>query len=429
MTRKMNLAVLLGLGLLVAVAMETIGLVSVIETALLAIAVLLAVPALVFAAEIALACWPGSKTPGVPERTRGPRLAVVVPAHNEASGIEATVSGLRRQLAPKDRLLVVADNCSDETAAIARAAGAEVFERRDLEKRGKGFALDAGVRHLAATGAPEVVIIVDADCEVADGALARLARTCAATGRPTQALYRMRLPQSPGDEPARAGTLISLFAWVVKTDVRPRGLARIGLPCPLFGTGMAFPWPVIEKAPLATGHITEDMQLGVDLTLAGRAPLFAPEAVVESTFAATHDAHEAQRTRWEHGHIDTLLHGVPRLFMTALKRLDGASLAMALDLSVPPLALLVTNLAVLFAVSAAWGATGGSGMAALISGLALALVAFAVILAWLRFGRDLLPGTTLLAAPWYALRKMPIYLRFLFARQTQWVRSRRDGER
>ncbi len=422
-----NIAILAGAALMLVPALF-VAAEAVVEGLLLIVAVLLFVPSVMFALEILFACLPGAARGADPDDARRPPLAVLVPAHNEASGIGATIAGLRRQLVPEDRLLVVADNCSDDTAAIARSAGAEVFERRDTDKRGKGFALDAGVRYLAATGAPEVVVIVDADCEVADGALDRLARTCAATGRPAQALYRMRLPESPRDEPAGPGTLISLFAWVVKTDARPRGLARIGLPCPLFGTGMAFPWPVIEKAPLATGHITEDMQLGVDLTLAGRAPLFAPKAVVESTFAATHDAHEAQRTRWEHGHIDTLLHGVPRLFMTALKRLDGASLAMALDLSVPPLALLMTNLAALFAVSAVWGVTGGSSMSASISGVALMLVGLAVVLAWLRFGRDLLPGTTLLAAPWYALRKIPIYLRFLFARQTQWVRSRRDGE-
>ena len=87
-----------------------------------------------------------------------------------------------------DRLLVVADNCSDDTAALARTAGAEVVERSNAQQRGKGYALDFGVRHLA-SAAPDVMIIVDADCQVGEGSIERLANCCIDSGRPTQALY------------------------------------------------------------------------------------------------------------------------------------------------------------------------------------------------------------------------------------------------
>jgi cellulose synthase/poly-beta-1,6-N-acetylglucosamine synthase-like glycosyltransferase len=401
---------------------------NVLDVVLLVGAALLLVPALVFAFEVALACWPGTLRDAVPPGARRPALAVLVPAHNEALGITATVTDLCRQLAPADRLLVVADNCVDDTAELARAAGADVLERHDATRRGKGFALDAGVRHLAATGAPEVVVIIDADCQAADGALDKLARAALATGRPAQALYLMEPAAATGSEAVGPGAQLSSFAWQVKNGVRPLGLARAGLPCPLFGTGMAFPWVVIVNAPLASGHIVEDMQLGVDLTLAGHAPLFVPQARVRSRFAASQGGQDAQRRRWEHGHLDTLVNGVPRLIATALKRAQPASLAMALDLAVPPLALLVLLLSLMLFVCGGWAALGGTPAAAWACALALAAVGVAVLAAWVRFGRESISARTLVAAPWYAVRKVSIYLRFIVARQTQWVRSQRDGE-
>ena len=78
------------------------------------------------------------------------RVAVLVPAHNESVNVLPTIACLRRQLGARDRLLVIADNCQDDTAELARAAGAEVVERQHAELRGKGYALAFGVDHLRA---------------------------------------------------------------------------------------------------------------------------------------------------------------------------------------------------------------------------------------------------------------------------------------
>src|SRR4029077_16999925 len=118
-------------------------------------------------------------------------VAILIPAHNEEGGISATLRSIAPQLEARDRLIVVADNCSDRTRAVAEADGAEVIARTDLEKRGKGFALDFGLRHLS-SHPPDVVIVVDADCQVAPGAIDQLARVCASYQRPVQAQYLMR---------------------------------------------------------------------------------------------------------------------------------------------------------------------------------------------------------------------------------------------
>ena len=88
---------------------------------------------------------------------------VLVPAHDEETGLPITLAELRTQLAAGDRVLVIADNCTDGTARVARAAGADVLERTDAHRRGKGYALAAGVQALAAAPAlriPRAVIRV-----------------------------------------------------------------------------------------------------------------------------------------------------------------------------------------------------------------------------------------------------------------------------
>jgi hypothetical protein len=84
------------------------------------------------------------------ERKHLPRIAVLVPAHNESTKLLPTIADINTQLHAGDRLLVAADNCSDDTATVAASAGAEVIERRAADRIGKGYALDWGFRHLAA---------------------------------------------------------------------------------------------------------------------------------------------------------------------------------------------------------------------------------------------------------------------------------------
>jgi cellulose synthase/poly-beta-1,6-N-acetylglucosamine synthase-like glycosyltransferase len=378
-------------------------------------ALLLLLPVLVLSIEIFLA----EATGGSPAAAPGPRprMAVLVPAHDEALGIAATLRAIRPQLAGGDRLLVVADNCSDETAAIARAEGAEALERHDEGHRGKGYALDAGIRALSGDP-PEIVLVIDADCEVADGAIDRLARQSACAARPMQALYRMQAP--------RASTLhsrVAAFAWEVRNRIRPSGLHRLGLPCQLMGTGMAFPWSTISAVPLATGHLVEDLWLGIELARRGCAPVFCREALVLSRFPESVGGRRDQRTRWEHGHLNLWL-GVPRLVWDALRHGNAGLLALALDLSVPPLALLALLLLAVLAGSALL-ALSGRTLPLQVSAVTCLLFVLAVMTGWVRFGRALLTGRDIALSGVYAIAKIPIYLRFLVARQLTWVRSRR----
>src|SRR5204863_7573367 len=119
----------------------------------------------------------------------------------------------------------------------------------------------------------------------------------------------------------RGGVLqmISGLAFRFKNLIRTLGLVRLAGLNHLTGTGMALPWRLAQRAKLAAGNVVEDMQLGIDLALAGQSPMFLPEARVDSPLPQQRAAARTQRTRWEHGHLKTILKQTPRLLGLAIK--------------------------------------------------------------------------------------------------------------
>ncbi len=389
------------------------------DALLLAASVAVGIPIAVFFLECVAALWPRRRRPAA-ERPAARPLAVLVPAHNEETGIGPTLRGIREQLEPGDRVVVVADNCSDATAERARAEGVEVLERRDDRLRGKGYALSFGLHHLKAA-APDLVVFIDADTRLDAGAIRALRDTAVETRRPVQAVYRLDPPPGAG-----ATDYISSFAFLTKNLVRPAGLSRLGVPCHILGTGMALPWELIDIDRLATGNIVEDMQMGIDLAIAGTPPLFCLDASVSGSLPASRKAALTQRTRWEHGHLGTLLTQAPRLAWQSLRRGRASLLGLALDLAVPPLALLCLLWA---AVAIACGISawrGWSAVPAIVAGSAGSALLLSVFLAWARHASRVIPGRVLFFAPLYILWKIPLYAAFLFKRQTAWVRTARD---
>jgi hypothetical protein len=169
------------------------------------------------------------------------------------------------------------------------------------------------------------------------------------------------------------------------------------------------------------------MRLGTDLARAGFPPRFQPGAVVSGELPASRRAARVQRQRWEHGHLKTLLTEAPRLAAAAVRQRRVDLLGLAAELGVPPLSVLgLLWAAVLTGALVRWH-LGGSGFAAqvlLLGGLAMLAGA---LLAWAKFGRSVLPPAALLAAPWYVVTKLPIYLAFLLRPQRAWVRTERDS--
>ncbi len=356
-----------------------------------------------------------------PELGRRPRLCVLVPAHNEEPVIRATLEGIKAQLSGDDRLLVIADNCEDNTASLARAAGATVLERTSEHERGKGFAISHGLKWLDADP-PEVLIIVDADCTLSEGAIDTLSRLALATQRPVQAEYLLTAP----DDPTPLAT-ISALAFLVRNRVRPLGMAKLGLPCQATGSGMAFPWDLIRNTPALGANLVEDLVMGLDMALAGKPPLFCPSARVRSILPDRKRAATSQRTRWEHGHVATLMSRGPALVREGLRQGRPELIALAADLMVPPVALLVTTLSATTMVSGLLGwLVRRPVLAALPSLTGLGLVGAGTGIAWWRFAKDSVPLGVLFMAPVYVSWKIPMYLSLLLrGKQQSWVRTER----
>lgn len=356
--------------------------------------------------------------------------AILMPAHNEAGGINRIIAKLLPSLDETIRLIVIADNCSDDTARIAREAGATVIERHDATLRGKGHALAFGREWLRAQAEasqshlplPDCVVVLDADCEINRNDLRLLIETARTTQRPVQSCYLLR--SSPDDG---AMTQISNFAILIKNRVRQRGAAALGAPANLGGTGMAFAWPIIDEAPLATSHLVEDLVLGIDYARKGQAPVYLEEAETWSDAAGQQDT-LTQRTRWEHGYVHTALrHGLP-VALSGIAKLRAPLIWCGLSLLVPPLALLMSLSLAALMLAGFLALMGAMGLPALLLAAMIAVVALLLAAAWARDGRGIVSASTLARIPLYIAWKIPVYLKLVRKRETEWVRTRRKGE-
>lgn len=378
----------------------------------------------VFAVQCGLGAIPPLRRRSSPARcleSLSTTATILVPAHNEAAVIESTLANLKTHLSPKTELWVVADNCTDDTAERARSAGALVHERTDPSRRGKGYAIEFGVAQMREAGPPDIVVIVDADCRAKPGSIARLVQLAHETGRPVQAEYLMRPSRM---DPKSA---VNALAFLIKNRVRPLGMLRLGLPCQLTGSGMAFPWGLLEQAPAMGSYLVEDMLLGIELALRGKPPLFCPEASIESELPVDGQAQQGQRRRWEHGHLNTLLEQGPRLLREGWKRRDLQLVGLGLDLLVPPLSLLVLGLvgvACVGGVSWLFLSTSCGPLLLAIGGLAG--VGGSVLAAWWLQGMRLVPLRYAFQIPAYVLWKLPLYVAYaLRRRQAHWNQTPR----
>jgi cellulose synthase/poly-beta-1,6-N-acetylglucosamine synthase-like glycosyltransferase len=371
---------------------------------LVAAGVLLLVPTMVFFFEILL----GSSTSsagGVPASGLESCVAVLMPAHNEEAGLEATLNNVMPQLGVRDRVVVVADNCSDRTAEIARLLGAEVVDRTNLVDRGKGHALAHGIDYLR-SNPPDSVIVVDADCVISSGGLKAMKDQILSTQGPVQMLNIMCAPV--GSESRFA---VAEFSWCIKNHIRPLGLSRLGLPCQLMGTGMGFPWAIAQDAHFASSNIVEDLELGIRLATEGKAPQFFTGACVVSRFPLTDEGQISQRRRWENGSLSMMLrHG----WRTVLKGAGGGNsglFSLGLDMLVPPL---VTHLGFLliYSVFAVLSALFlGIFIPLALGGAMLFLFGAALFLAWISKGKHILPPRLLLSVVPFVLAKFEIHFR------------------
>ena len=326
------------------------------------------------------------------------RFLVLVPAHNEAPVIGRCLEAIYADARPGDRVLVVADRCTDATATVARRFGASVVTREYDDEPGRAAARQAGLEHARALEW-DAVVMLDADSVIAPGFFGACERALAGGVAAVQA----RSESKPGRTLA---TEASLAAFALQGITLPRGRDRLGLPVRLRGTGMA-----IRRRP-ALAHrfrapASEDLVFTLDLLLDGSRCRHVDGARLRSEGANTWSTFGGQKVRYEAGRMAAARAYLPRLLKCAVHRRDAACLEAAWFLATPPFALAVlSSLAgiALAALAHAWplAAVFGAGL------LALALV---IVTGLIQARAGLRTWLALLVAPWYLGWKAVVQLR------------------
>jgi GT2 family glycosyltransferase len=387
---------------------------------------LLALPVLGASAYLLLLTAMSWRSTAAAPRPLPPRLRfdVVVPAHDEQSGIEATVRSLRALDYPRAlfRVRVVADNCADATAARARAAGAEVLERRD-PRRGKGHALRFAFDRSLADGLADAVVVVDADTVASPELLRAFAARLEAGATVVQARNAV------GNPDASWRTRLLAIAFTLFNDVRSLGRERLRVSAGLRGNGMCLAAQVLREVPHDAFGIVEDVEYGIRLGEAGHRVAYAAEACVLSQMPATGRAARTQRRRWQEGRRALRRRWAGALLRRGIAARDPVLLDLGADLLVPPLGALSAGVLAGGAAAAVGSWLAGRPLASLVAwaAAALALVVH-VTWGWWRSGTGARGLADLLLAPVYVAWKAALAVLPREGARSAWLRTARAGE-
>ncbi|HEX3397409.1 MAG TPA: glycosyltransferase family 2 protein [Steroidobacteraceae bacterium] len=358
-----------------------------------------------------------------PDAPRQFQFDVVVPAHNEAGVIERTIASLQRIDWPRDRfrIWVVADNCSDATADLARAAGAHVLERHDTQLRGKGYALLCAFKESLAQAWAQAVVVIDADAEVSANLLAAFAARLALGAQAVQVHYGVRNPH------ASWRTRLITMAKASFHIVRSRARERLGVSCGIRGNGWCVTHDLLKSVPYAAFSLTEDLQYGIDIGLAGYRVVYADEAHSDADMVSGEQVARKQRQRWESGRFQLVRTKTLPLLGAALKRRSAVCLDLAFDLLVLPLSYVVLNVIALILAAAALAAWQKGFYGWVWSGAACGLIlGLYVLRGWQLSGVGAQGLLDLARAPGFLIWKVVLMLKP--HKSAEWVRTDRESD-
>jgi 1,2-diacylglycerol 3-beta-glucosyltransferase len=358
--------------------------------------------------------------------SRSRKMAVVIPAHNEESGIEGTIHSILSLDYPRAlfHVVVIADNCTDRTADVARRAGAIVYERENQELRGKGHALHWCFSQLLQEKAEyEALIVVDADSVVSANFLSVMNLYLENGAKVIQCSNLV--------EPATASwsSEVTRIGFMLYNHARPLGRRMIGCSAGLRGNGMCFAADTLRAVPWEAYSLTEDLEYGLELILHGITVTFAPEATVRSPMPLSVCNAESQRARWEAGRLPIVRRYAGRLLRTAFRRFSFRLFDAFVELVTPPLVNLLIVAVMLFLLNVLLGALGvAEASQFVLMWLSLiGLAIFHVIVGLWASGATKSAYKALLHIPRYALWKVLLYAKLVKYGQTEaWVRTTRD---
>jgi cellulose synthase/poly-beta-1,6-N-acetylglucosamine synthase-like glycosyltransferase len=348
---------------------------------------------------------------------------VIVPAHNEAEGIGHTISNLRQLDWPagRFRVVVIADNCTDETARVAREAGATVIERHDPLHRGKGYALAHIFRWSREARMADAVVVVDADSKASANLLESFAARIELGSHALQAHY--------GVLNASASWRTRLMAIALGSihKLRSRARERLGVSCGIRGNGWCVTHELLDQIPYQAYSLTEDVEFGVDLGLAGHRVAYCDEAHVNGEMVTTESAARSQRQRWEGGRFRLICSRVPILLRRAVIGGSLVCLDLALDLLILPLSYIVLSVVAMSVFAIALLLLSRSAFHLALLGVAIvdcAALAAYVCRGWVLSGIGMKGFWDLLRVPGFILWKLVLLVSG--PKTTTWIRTRRE---
>ena len=350
------------------------------------------------------------------------KMAMVIPAHNESSQILDILGDADKLDYPKDSnaVFVIADNCDDDTADLARGAGANVLERHDIENRGKGQALDWCFKsHSAELEAYDVIALVDADMVLDLGFLEAMNRSFQVEG--VQVVQGLNTVAEPGRHWRAA---IGYMSFSCINHVRPAGRFMLGGTADLRGSGMAFRRELILARGWPAHSLAEDAEFAKQLLFDGIKVAYNPDALVTSPIPEQHSQATIQQERWEGGKRILFKTYFPRLLRGAVTKPGIAMWDALLDILVPPLSVLGALIA-------------GCLLASLlvhpvfifVNLVALCGLAFYVLMGLILTRAPLKVWLYLCAVPVFLVWKAPLIIRVLLGKVSSgWQRTPRDSE-
>ncbi len=278
---------------------------------------------------LALAAIRRPVRPALSSRRPATRFAIAIPAHNEASVIAATVGRLSGLDYPADLfdIHVVADHCSDNTAALAREAGSGVHERTHGERLGKGAAL-AWLFERIVDERYDAVVVFDSDTQVEADFLRLMEARLAQGAQVIQGQHIIRNPGS-GWFPA-----LTWAMFLIDNRFQNLGRANLGWSAKHMGDSICFRAEVLRRLGWGEG-LTEDYQFRQRLLLAGIKIDYEPFARGYGEAPRTWAQARAQRARWLRGTRMASRELAGRLLVEAIRRRDLALLDGALQAYLP----------------------------------------------------------------------------------------------
>lgn len=358
------------------------------------------------------------------ERNR--RFAILVPAHNEEKIISKTIYSLSALIYPKKLydVFVIADNCDDNTADIARSLGVNVLERSHKTRKGKGYALRWAFNRLLNTDEDyDALLVVDADSLISGNYL-EVMNYYLEKGSDVIQSNDQVLPE-PGNWSVEA----TQIGFLLYNYVKPLGRKVLNFNMGLRGNGMCFRAEVLKKIPWKAWSLTEDVEYGMILILNGIKIDFAPEASVLAQMPIKASNAESQRARWEMGRYQIIKSYAPKFLMGTLKKRSAAYFDVFLDLITPPFVNVMLAISMIFTTTVIFWALGILPILHPIIWALLVAVGISYLFVGLYVaGANKELYKSLVRIPAYIIWKVKLYGKtFKKGKEVHWVKTKRDN--